>query len=904
MPYLLFAAGVPAPPSSRRLIGAGAVAIAAWLTGASALGASADWACRARDAASWSCASEHPLPAAVAAPPGGPSHAETAPSPVREAPPAVITRPPPADEATTFIPLAYGMPPSTAPAPRASAVPAAPPVAAVASPWVLPEALRARHTESLAEASVRMRGYLDTPDTIAVVGRHPSDIDEARVHEGLDWAYCGPRPARLDPVAPPVAPPAEVTIDAGGVTYDRPRDLVQLRGDVRVTRGVQRILTEALDWERAQAAWRTQGATLLDYPGLRVVGRDAELHSADGAGRIAAAHYRFSGTLNARGFAGQAQVLDPRTLRLDEIDYTACPPGDQAWSLQARQLELRQDTGRGVARHARLRLFDVPVFYTPYLSFPLDDRRQSGFLWPSIGSSEENGLELSLPYYFNLAPNLDATLTTRYMSARGTLLSGEARYLTPVDRGTLHAEFIPRDERYEDGTQVRGALHAQENGRFGRWGTLLDYSWVSDERYLEDFGGSLQLSSTRRLPQRAALTYFGNHGWLLARAETFQTLDPTVTPAQRPYGRLPQLLWQTRDFALGQRGRASLQVEYDYFNHNHIVHGQRLTAQPQLTWAVARRPYGQLLAGVGWWLTHYALEDPAPHQPPSSGQAIPTFKLDGNLVFERTLSWQGQPALQTLEPRLFYLYTPYRDQDDLPVFDSSELNFGFSNLFRDNRFTGRDRVGDANQITLGVTTRLLGSRTGTEWLRASVGQIRYFAERRVRLDGPVADSDRSPLAGEVAARLAPGWRARWLGQWDPDADATDWPQRMLLLQYFAPERRRSLNLAYRYEVGTALSNRYEDADLSWRWPAFNGRAELVGRWLYSLLHDHTMEAVAGLEFGTCCWRLRVLGRHFKNRPETPGSTAAMVQLELAGLGSIGNSIEKFLAREIPSYHID
>jgi LPS-assembly protein len=398
------------------------------------------------------------------------------------------------------------------------------------------------------------------------------------------------------------------------------------------------------------------------------------------------------------------------------------------------------------------------------------------------------------------------------------------------------------------------------------------------------------------------LGYVGN-GWSLQTVlEGYQTVDPETTPEQRPYGRLPQVIFNLSPIDIGAGLITSVNAEYDYFDHNHIVYGQRLAMQPSLSLPL-RRSYGHLIPRVSLNLSGYDLTNTEPWQPTSPSHSIPTVEVDGKLVFERDANWFGQSALQTLEPRLFYLYTPFVDQSRTPVFDSSELDFSFSNLFRSNRFTGRDRIGDANQITTALTSRFLSMRTGEELLRLSVGRILYFADRQVQIAGPTEDASESPIAGEISAQLFDRWSARASFEWGPKEETDQWGRRTLQLQYDEPKAKRLVNLAYRFDRGTGIDDRYETTDLSFRMP-LSSQVDVVGRWLYSLETEDTSDAFAGIEFGQCCWKVRVLGRHFKNNAESAGNTSVMLQVELAGLGAFGSSVESFLQREIYGYQVD
>ncbi len=725
-------------------------------------------------------------------------------------------------------------------------------------------------------------------------------ITPARLHQGLTWDYCGPRPPTLAPLEPTVPDQTvPIAIDAGALRYDRATAVVELFDGVRIEQGTQRIESATLRWHRLTQRLETEQPIFLQHNGLRIVGQNAQIALDATEGQIEQAWYRLSGQANLHGYAERIRLLDADHAELEQVTYTSCPPDQGGWSLVADSLALDQVSGRGVARQVRFKLGEQPVFYSPYVDFPLDNRRQSGLLLPSVRTSSDNTIDITQPYYLNLAPNRDLTLYPRYTSRRGLIFGTELRYLTHHDRGRVHAELIPNDPHHPD-ISTRGALQFDQTGHWGsRWRTELNYSLVSDDRYLEDLGTNLQLTSTRRLLQRAQLSYQGDQWLLLGRVEAFQTLDRNIAPEDRPYGRLPQLQLslQPRSLIGGLHGQ--LHAEYDYFDHRHRVYGQRLAMQPRLSWP-QRRSYGHLIPGAELLLSGYALEHTASGQANSPTQAIPSFDLDGQLVFERPVSWGQQPAVQTLEPRLFYLYTPYQDQSDLPVFDSSELSFSFANLFRNNRFTGYDRRGDANQLTLALTSRTLSSHSGQEWLRASIGHLVHFSAHRVQIDDIPAYHGGTPFAGELAARLWDNWRARASVQWDAQDRHDIWPKRALALHYRDDAQRRVLNLAYRYDKGHRRISRYEDTDVSLRWP-LTQHSELVGRWLYSLEHDHTMEAVAGVAFGRCCWRVQLVGRHFKNRPQSAGDTSVMLQLQLAGLGTLGHSIDQFLNQEIHGY---
>ncbi|TCT19033.1 LPS assembly protein LptD [Thiobaca trueperi] len=737
---------------------------------------------------------------------------------------------------------------------------------------------------------------------VAPLPRADARLQEARLHTGLSWDYCGPRPGTdglgiVDPPASTNAIPIDITADR--VDYDQNTDLIQLQGGIEFVQNERRLEAERSAFNRRTGQVDAAGSIYLDYPGLRLTGDSIQYNLETKAGTIDHARYRVSGNANLRGEADRAWMLSEQLSRYQDILYTTCPPGYSDWSLQARELELDQASGLGVARHARIRFFDVPVLYTPYLQFPIDGRRRSGFLIPTFGSSDETGTDIRLPYYWNIAPNMDATLTPRYMSTRGLMLGAQFRHLASFQELEINGELLPSDQKMPD-NGARSALRVEQRGQLGeRWSTSVDYAAVSDDQYLEDFGNGLDVTSLRNLTRRGDLRYAGD-GWrLLTRFQEFQTVDSSIAPANRPYGQLPHLEFALDPQRWKQLVEYSFTGQYDYFDHNAAVHGNRLVAVPTVRIPL-RRSFGYLIPRARLYSTSYDLVDQTPGLPEQPSHLIPSLDIDGTLIFERETDWFGAATLQTLEPRLYYVLTPYEDQSQTPRFDTTALDFSFASLFRPNRFTGYDRIGDENRLTVGLTSRTLASHDGDELFRASLGQIYYFDDRRVQLDGDAVDNDLSSLmAGEVAARLLKDWTALVSAQWNPNQTDHPWEKQALQLRY-TPGDDRLLNLAYRFNFGEQEDEQYEDTDISFQMPV-GGNVKLVGRWLYSLLNEETVEAFAGIEFGRCCWRLRVLGQHLKRSAENAGSTSIMLQLELAGLGSFGNQIEKRLERGIYGY---
>jgi len=721
---------------------------------------------------------------------------------------------------------------------------------------------------------------------------------------GLPTPFDGP--SRPDPrlfgdarrPAAKASPQAVLTnILADSAVYDREGETALFTGNVVVDHNGQHMEAEKVRIDRRSNLLETEGRTYYEQQGLRLSGERLQFHLDSRQGRLEEVQYRLP-ERDGRGTAAAVEIVSSDRSRYREITYSTCPAGKDDWLLSADRLKIDRASGVGTARNALLKFKGVPLLYSPYLTFPIDDRRKSGFLTPTLGNSDEAGLDILLPYYFNIAPNMDATLTPRLMSKRGLLLGTEFRLLTERQRSRLNLEVLPNDDEYgRNPGATRGALtFSQRSVIDRRWSSELAINAASDDEYLSDFGGNLGISSTRNLEQRGDLRYRGDEWRFLARLQHFQTIDPGIAPENEPYNRMPQLLVRRHHREETNHLNWNLEAEYDYFAHNAKEYGHRLSLLPslRLPWRTA---FGHLIPEARLFHNSYSLNDRQAGLSSSPSLTLPSLSVDGMLVFERDTRWLGTPALQTLEPRLFYLYTPYHDQDSLPDFDAEELDFNYDNLFRSNRFSGRDRIGDANQLTLGLTSRTLDADSSRELFRLSVGQIFYFRDRTIQLAGEQEETRSSSIIIEAAGRLNRHWQIRAALQWDPHTENHRTEKSSVLLHYQTPDD-RIINLGYRFR-----RDELEDADLSFRWP-FSRWLQGVGQVNYSLRHRRTMESFGGIEYGRCCWVLRAIARHYVNEPNGKSDTAFMLQLQLNGLGSVGERVDRYLERGIYGYTIE
>uniref|UniRef100_UPI003564D28D LPS-assembly protein LptD n=1 Tax=Immundisolibacter sp. TaxID=1934948 RepID=UPI003564D28D len=600
----------------------------------------------------------------------------------------------------------------------------------------------------------------------------------------------------------------------------------------------------------------------------------------------------------ARGRATRIIRRDASRHTLEGAFYTTCPPGKRDWALRATKVDLDFDDGQGSARNVVLDFKGVPILYSPYFSFPLSDERKSGFLAPSAGNSDETGFEFRAPYYLNLAPNYDATITPRYMSKRGLMMGGLGRYLFRGTEGEIGGTLLPSDKEAD---RDRNYVFLKQNGRFTpRWTHYLSYNRVSDDQYFEDFGNNLTDVSTTHLQRLATTSYNGDNWRVRGQVETYQTLS-----GSRPYRRLPQLMFNTSGFLFGDLNYA-IDSEFTEYDHPDLVDGTRIDLYPSLSlpWETAAF---RVEPRLGFRYTQYSLNDQLPGRDDNPSRSVPIFSVDSGMFFERDLDLWGVDAVQTLEPRLFYLYIPNRDQDDIPLFDTSDTDFTFQSLFRTNRFSGPDRQGDANQVTAAVTSRILSASSGVEMLRTSLGQIRYLRDRQVGLrPGSAIEASESAIVGELWARLTRSLTARGDLEWDPDSGST---QRSVFGLYYRPDNGVLLNASYRMRrelpklSAPGLTESLEQIDISGLIPL--GRNwQLVGRSYYSLPESKIIESFIGLGYESCCWGARVVTRRYVRSLSGDTTSAILFELELKGLTNIGNKVENLLTEGVFGYSRD
>ena len=749
----------------------------------------------------------------------------------------------------------------------------------------------------------------------------------------IDWSLCPVEdavPAFLDAQAPKgsVAERENLPTDIDGnevVGVDG--ETVSVTGNVTLRRGDQFLGTDTLEYAQDSGTYVATGNVRYQDSGMRIVADRLEGNQESESHRIDNVRYQLT---ERRGNGGAERIeMTGSEGRMMRSTYSTCPPSQRLWELRAHRIDVDTDEGMGVARSATLHIGKVPVLYIPWLAFPIDDRRRTGLLYPSISLSSRNGFDWRQPIYLNLAPNYDMTLTPRWMSKRGIQLGTEFRYLTETGRGVLDAEFLPSDdlaarERQEeiDLGIPEGNRREDNRGSFRftgiqninrNWQARSRLNWISDPRWVEDSSNNVDGISNISLQSDIGVYGRGRY-WDAGLAANYWMLsDYTQVEERLPYHRLPRAYFRWEQ-PFGRWLVAGAETEAVRFAHSDSTArpgGSRLYLKPYVSlpfegasWFV--RPT------FAWRYTGYRLDDEladaiaddngsaTPDDSPSS--SMPITSIDAGLFFDRNTTFRGESFLHTLEPRLFYLNAPYRDQSDMPLFDTRPLTFRWGQLFRDNRYSGGDRQADANQLTLALTSRLIRESDGREKLSASIGQILYFEDSRtvVGSEIPVQDG-KSAWVADTNYAINDRWTIGASYQWNPTSRRED----------LASVRTRYLigddgivNLSYRYRRNPVTQNDLlEQADLSFLYP-INPSWSLVGRYYYSFDQRQLLEGIAGVQWESCCLAARLVARRYVRNRQGDMNDAIQLEIELKGLGSAGPETESRLRRAILGYYRD
>ena len=696
-------------------------------------------------------------------------------------------------------------------------------------------------------------------------------------------------------------------------------------GNAEVRRGQNAIRADRIEYYQPDDQVTSRGNVRINSSGNLFSGPELQLKIDTFEGYFLTPTYRFLSN-GGNGTAKRIDFIDANRLVAREATFTTCERGDEktwepAWVLSGTSFKFDKEAETGEATGAVLRFKNVPILAFPTISFPLSDKRKSGLLPPTFNLDSTSGFEVSQPYYLNIAPNRDATLTTTVMSKRGIDLGAEARYLERDYRGRLRANILPGDalrkiDRWSYALQHTGSIDTGFS-RVGNLGLNLNLNRVSDNNYWRDFPHRTGLLTQRLLSSDGSLSW--GRGYLTAsvRALKWQTLQDPLSPIVPPYDRLPQVTAAYTRVNVPLAGvsgfDASVSGDFTRFASNRL-----LTMQPNSDRAVSiaqlSRPFitpgGYITPKLQLHATTYKFDAPLVGGATTATRAVPTFSLDSGLQFERQASLFGRNFTQTLEPRAFYVRTPFRDQSQLPNYDSGANDFNFATVFTENAFVGNDRISDANLLTLGVTSRLLNPDTGAEAVRLGVAQRLRFADQKVTLPGGLPVTDRiSDLLFGTSINWTPDWSFDGTVQYNPKISKSE---RSTFGARYSPGNYRVVSAAIRRQRNISSS-----LDVGWQWPINDlwgdkgkdlcagngqggGRYYGVGRLNYSFQDKKLVDAVVGLEYDGCCWIGRVVLQRSQSGVAT-ANTRILFQLELVGFSRLGVNPLDILKANIPRY---
>lgn len=691
--------------------------------------------------------------------------------------------------------------------------------------------------------------------------------------------------------------PAEISAES---MSGRPDRELQLDRAVEIQRGQTTIKADHALYLQIEDEVTASGNVWIKRFGDMYRGEKLKLNMGSGAGYVIHPEYKLEKN-NAQGHAQRIDFENNERAVISDGTYSTCEGPDPDWYLKADTLRL--DTGRDVGTASKTIVYfkGVPIMGLPLMSFPLSNARKSGALPPTIGATSKGGLQVEVPYYFNIAPNRDLTLFPKIISRRGFQLGAEGRYLGETYSGQTRVELLPDDQQTKTNRYSLASIHNQ---------TLtpkLSFGWnlnrASDNEYTSDFAQTITASSQRLLPRDVYVNYSGTYWNTVARMTSYQLLQDPLTPIVRPYDRLPQLnLHAGREDVQGFDWGFDSEFSRFSLPDEELAgrpRGDRLVINPQVSYPIVRPGYF-ITPKLSLHATSYQLEAPAGSLLPSSTltRTLPIFSIDSGLMFERDTTFFGQKARQTLEPRLFYVYAPYRDQSQFPNFDSAEATFNYAQLFSENRYSGSDRISDANQLTAALTSRYLDPN-GAERLRLSLGQRYYISTPRVTLTGApnsASQESRSDLLLAASGRVTNALRLDSAVQYSVN-------QSSLSSSYFGaqwlPAPKKVLNAEYRYVRKSSSVELLKQVKLSGQWPLAD-RIYAVGRVSYSMPDKKLVDSLLGMEYKEDCWIFRVVAQRITTATAKSNSTI-FLQLELNGLSKIGSNPLGALRQNIPGY---
>lgn len=694
-----------------------------------------------------------------------------------------------------------------------------------------------------------------------------------------------PRTDQNPPIKSEASPGLPTVIEADKLV-GKDENQIEATGRATLRQGGQSISADRLLYQQSTQELDAQGAVVLEQDGNTMSGPHLIFNLNSSAGTMEKPQFYLKEN-DARGSADMLNIQDSQHFTLDNATYTTCPAGNQDWFLKMGTLEIDRTRQIGTAWNASIDFKGVPILYSPWMDFPLNSQRKSGLLAPIFGGTTTGGSELTLPYYWNIAPNADATIAPRFMTKRGLMWNNEFRYLGVRYGGELHANVLPNDAITKTTRALFSLNHAQSLA--GRLNGYVNYTHVWDNEYFRDLGVAVNTTSQVNLLQEVGLNYRAGEWASNLRVQRYQTLQDPAAPILEPYARLPQLTVDTQQNHSGVK--LAFAGEYVDFSHPTQVSGSRLVLNPSVSYPLISDSPFYLIPKVALHSTNYVMGANNLAALPNASRTLPIMSMDSGVTLERQSNMFGGGYRQTFEPRAFYVYVPYKNQSALPNYDSALADFNFTQIFTENRFSGSDRIGDADQITFSATSRLLENNSGAERLKVMLAERFSWKNPQVFLGAPTTSSGKSNILLAASGKLSRIWSLDSEFHFDPNQSHT---QYFNITAQYHPEAGKVFNMGYRFQRNTL-----RQVDFSTQWPLLS-HWDMVGRWNYSLQDAQILEAIAGLEYNQSCWTLRLVAQRFATATKQT-NTSFFVQLELNELVKVGSDPLGLLKQSVLGY---
>lgn len=717
---------------------------------------------------------------------------------------------------------------------------------------------------------------------------------------------CICKPAEIQYQSPTLAPDENgeypISLEADNVE-SQGKDVVTLTGNAEVSQGRQTIVADLLKYYRETDRVVAEGnIEMISENGDYLASDFIDVHAPTQIGTVKGAEFKLAQSLTSQDGVdtvaimgrGSADVIDLEgegKLSLEGATYTACNEGDDVL-VSAKHLELDQNAGMATARGATIKFLGLPIFYAPYLTFPINDQRKTGFLTPGFGSDDESGFILDTPWYWNIAPNQDATFTPRYFENRGPQLGVEYRHRSASSNTYFYGEYMASDDLYEDKSRDMFSIRHYQQFTDNLTG-LINYNDVSDVDYFDDFRNNPYYFSATYVPRDVTVNYSSTYFNVKARANQYQIIDPIIPESRKPYERLPSIYFSTK-LPEGPMGtKFSFSGSYTNYSSDTRIEGSRISLYSSAMLPI-ESIWGYVHPRVSVYHRRYNLDNvPETSQIIADGSyTAPIFSVDSGIYLEKNINWFGKGSLQTLEPRVFYVYAPEKEQKFFKVFDTSQVSLNnFSNIFRENRFYGGDRVGDTNQITFGLTSKIIDNKTGDQKLKASIGQLYLIDDLKQNLDpNQVIESGLGDLLGEISTQSDNGWTTYGFMQYDHDESELK-TARFAFGYRPKDDNRKNVSIGYYYANGFDRRADVDQLTVDMNWPV-SDRWQFFGSERYSLEKSESISTMLGLEYNACCWKVRFTGHErINNRDINDKKTSFFIELELTNLGSIRTGLK-------------